>query len=99
MLLIDNDVVRRVLRMEDCIGVQEAAFGDLLSGRSIHRPRIDVYAPAERADGFVALFRRDVADEIEHGADAVDGRVGASAADIVLPPRFDDRDDRDMRAE
>lgn len=45
MLLIDNDLVTRVLTMQDCIEVQERAFAGLTSGASIHRPRIDVYAP------------------------------------------------------
>ena len=52
MLLIDNDDVRRLLRASDCIRVQEEAFADLVSGRATHRPRIDVYAPAERTDGY-----------------------------------------------
>ncbi len=52
MLLIDNEVVARVLTAGDCISVQEEAFADLQTGRAIHRPRIDVYAPCDREDGY-----------------------------------------------
>jgi alanine dehydrogenase len=52
MLLIDNDVVSRVASPGDCIEIQEEAFADLQTGRAIHRPRIDVYAPCSREDGY-----------------------------------------------
>jgi ornithine cyclodeaminase/alanine dehydrogenase-like protein (mu-crystallin family) len=52
MLLISNEDVRAILRVEDCMRAQEAAFADLPSGRAIQRPRIDVYAPAERSDAY-----------------------------------------------
>lgn len=52
MLLIDNEVVRRVLSMDECIRVQEEAFRGLITGDSIHRPRIDVYIPCDRPDGY-----------------------------------------------
>lgn len=53
MLLIDNGAVRQVLRTEDCIRVQEEAFADLISGRAMHRPRIDTYAPSSaKKDGY-----------------------------------------------
>jgi alanine dehydrogenase len=52
MLIINNDVVSQLLTMEDCIRVQEEAFQKLPTGRSIHRPRIDVYVPCEREDGY-----------------------------------------------
>jgi alanine dehydrogenase len=52
MLIIDNETVARLLTMEDCIRVQEEAFRKLPSGGAIHRPRIDVYFPCEREDGY-----------------------------------------------
>ena len=52
MLIINNDVVSRLLTMEDCIRVQEEAFRKLPTGGSIHRPRIDMYVPCEREDGY-----------------------------------------------
>ncbi|MGA7538479.1 MAG: hypothetical protein WBW93_06900 [Steroidobacteraceae bacterium] len=52
MLIIDNDTVSRLLTMEDCIRVQEEAFRKLPTGGAIHRPRIDVYFPCEREDGY-----------------------------------------------
>jgi ornithine cyclodeaminase/alanine dehydrogenase-like protein (mu-crystallin family) len=51
-LLIDNDVVKQVLTMADCIRVQEEAFTDLVTGDAVHRPRIDVYVPCDREDGY-----------------------------------------------
>jgi alanine dehydrogenase len=38
--------------MSECIQAQEAAFKNLPSGRSIHRPRIDMYYPCQREDGY-----------------------------------------------
>jgi alanine dehydrogenase len=52
MLIINNDLVTRLLTMRECIAAQEAAFGQLHSGRSIHRPRIDMYVPCQRDDGY-----------------------------------------------
>ena len=50
--LIDNDQVKALLTMADCIRVQEEAFKELGTGDAVHRPRIDVYAPCEREDGY-----------------------------------------------
>ena len=52
MLFIHNDVVADILTMKDCIDVQERAFQGLPSGAALHRPRIDVYAPCGREDGY-----------------------------------------------
>jgi ornithine cyclodeaminase/alanine dehydrogenase-like protein (mu-crystallin family) len=52
VLFIHNDVVERVLSMTDCIQVQESAFKALEAGGAVHRPRIDMYAPTKRADGY-----------------------------------------------
>lgn len=52
MLIIDNETVFQLLTMQDCIRVQEEAFRKLPAGGAIHRPRIDVYYPCEREDGY-----------------------------------------------
>ena len=52
MLIINNELVSQLLTMDDCIRVQEEAFRQLPTGGSIHRPRIDMYVPAERNDGY-----------------------------------------------
>jgi alanine dehydrogenase len=52
MLFIHNDVVEKVLTMKDCIEVQEEAFKAMETGAAIHRPRIDMYTPTERTDGY-----------------------------------------------
>jgi len=52
MLVINNEIVAEVLTMADCIRVQEEAFRKLPTGGAIHRPRIDLYMPAERPDGY-----------------------------------------------
>lgn len=52
MLIINNDEVKQLLKMADCIRVQEHAFKQLPTGGAIHRPRIDVYYPCERDDGY-----------------------------------------------
>jgi alanine dehydrogenase len=52
MLIIDNEAVAQLLTMDACIRAQEEAFRQLPAGGAIHRPRIDVYFPCERADGY-----------------------------------------------
>jgi alanine dehydrogenase len=52
MLIIDNATVSQLLTMQDCIRVQEAAFRKLPTGGAVHRPRIDMYFPCERDDGY-----------------------------------------------
>jgi alanine dehydrogenase len=52
MLIINNELVAQLLTMQDCIRVQEEAFRDLPTGGAIHRPRIDMYFPCEREDGY-----------------------------------------------
>ena len=52
MLFLNNDDVRSVLTMSDCIRIQEQAFLGLEDGHSAHRPRIDMYVPCERDDGY-----------------------------------------------
>jgi alanine dehydrogenase len=52
VLLIDKKVVEQVLTMKDCIEAQEQAFAELLTGGAIGRPRIDMYVPCAREDGY-----------------------------------------------
>jgi len=52
MLIIDNALVSELLSMEDCIRVQDEAFRALATGAAIHRPRVDMYVPCERPDGY-----------------------------------------------
>ena len=52
MLLIDNALAAQNLSMQECIDAQERAFRGLLSGASMLRPRIDMYVPCERDDGY-----------------------------------------------
>jgi alanine dehydrogenase len=52
LLIIDNQTVTDLLTMDDCIRVQENAFKKLPTGGAIHRPRIDMYFPSDREDGY-----------------------------------------------
>ena len=52
MLFIDNETQRQVLKIEDCINIQDQAFRGLPTGAAIHRPRIDLYVPNEREDAY-----------------------------------------------
>jgi alanine dehydrogenase len=47
-LFINNDDVKQVLTMDECIRTQEEAFRGLLTRESVHRSRIDVYVPTEQ---------------------------------------------------
>jgi hypothetical protein len=42
MLMIDNEAVKRVLTMRECIEAQERAFAGVLTGASVSRPRLDI---------------------------------------------------------
>jgi alanine dehydrogenase len=52
MLIINNDLVAQVLSMDMCINAQDEAFKKLPTGGAIHRPRIDMYFPCQRDDGY-----------------------------------------------
>lgn len=82
MLMISNEVVREVLTMRECIAAQERAFAGLLDGRSIFRPRIDMYVPCARDD---AYYRWGTVDGATDGVLAV-----RLKSDIVTWPRAAD---------
>lgn len=52
MYIINNDLVNQVLTMDMCIEAQDKAFQKLPTGGAIHRPRIDMYVPCQRDDGY-----------------------------------------------
>ena len=52
MLFIHNEVSERVLEMADVIDVQEDALRQAAVGEAVARPRIDVYVPCDRTDGY-----------------------------------------------
>jgi alanine dehydrogenase len=52
MLFIHNEMVEKLLSMPECIDALEHAFRQLPSGGAIHRPRLDMYVPCEREDGY-----------------------------------------------
>jgi ornithine cyclodeaminase/alanine dehydrogenase-like protein (mu-crystallin family) len=79
MLIIGNDVVSQLLTMRDCIRVQEAAFRKLPTGEAIHRPRIDMYVPCEREDGY---FRWGTMEGANDGYFAI-----RMKSDIITWPR------------
>ena len=79
MLIIGNDVVSQLLTMADCIRVQEAAFRKLPTGGAIHRPRIDMYVPCEREDGY---FRWGTMEGANDGYFAI-----RMKSDIITWPR------------
>lgn len=81
MLIIGNEVVSDVLSMRECIEVQEKAFKKIPSGGAIHRPRIDMYFPCDRDDGY---FRWGSMEGANDGYFAI--RV---KSDIITWPRDD----------
>lgn len=79
MLIINNGLVAELLSLEECISAQEAAFRQLRSGRSLHRPRIDMYVPCQRDDGY---FRWGTMEGANNGFFAI-----RMKSDIVHWPR------------
>ena len=52
MLFIHNDMVEKLLSMSESIDALEHAFRQIPAGGAIHRPRLDMYVPCERDDGY-----------------------------------------------
>ncbi|TAK05470.1 ornithine cyclodeaminase family protein [bacterium] len=52
MLLINNREVEQLFDMKSCIEALEAGYEDLLKGDAVYRPRLDVWVPCERPDGY-----------------------------------------------
>jgi alanine dehydrogenase len=52
MLFIHNDIVAKLLTMRECIDAQEHAFRQIPTGGAVYRPRMDMYVPCEREDGY-----------------------------------------------
>jgi alanine dehydrogenase len=52
MLLLNNEDVSKLLDMRSCIEALEVGYQDLAVGNAVHRPRIDVWAPCDRPDGY-----------------------------------------------
>ena len=69
--------------MDDCIRVQEEAFKKLPTGGAIHRPRIDMYFPCERPDGY---FRWGTMEGANDGYFAI-----RMKSDIITWPKDDER--------
>ena len=51
-LLIDNDIVRRVLSPAAVRRALESAYRDLASGEAVCRPRIDIRIPTRDPEKF-----------------------------------------------
>jgi alanine dehydrogenase len=84
MFFIDNPTVQKVLTMEECIQVQERAFLGLPTGASVHRPRIDMYVPCDRDDGYWRWGTMEGASS-ELGVFAI-----RMKSDVVTWPRHED---------
>ena len=84
MLFIDNDLVTRLLSMKETIEVQEQAFRALDTGLAIHRPRIDMYAPAGRPDGY---YRWGTMEGASRKIGVFAGSIGCSGASSFLAAR------------
>src|SRR2546423_10356161 len=52
MLLINNQEVEKLFTMKDCLEALEDGYDDLLKGDAVYRPRLDVWVPCDRPDGY-----------------------------------------------
>jgi ornithine cyclodeaminase/alanine dehydrogenase-like protein (mu-crystallin family) len=52
MLLINNQEVEKLLDMKACLEALEVAYDDLLKGDAVYRPRLDLWMPCARPDGY-----------------------------------------------
>lgn len=58
-LILNDEQVRQLLTMEDCIAAMEEAYAELGAGRGIYRVRTDMIAPADGPDNIFALKSMD----------------------------------------
>jgi len=82
VLFIHNDVAHDVLTMTDCIEVLDRAFRAEVAGTAAQKPRSDIYAPCDRADGY---YRGGTVEGYANGYYAV--RI---KSDIITWPRSED---------
>jgi alanine dehydrogenase len=52
MLLINNQEVEKLFDMKSCLEALEEAYDDLIKGDAVYRPRVDVWMPCDRPDGY-----------------------------------------------
>ena len=52
MLLINNQEVEKLFTMKDCLDALEDGYDDLLKGDAVFRPRLDLWMPCDRPDGY-----------------------------------------------
>ena len=52
MLLINNQEVEKLFTMKDCLAALEVGYDDLLKGDAVYRPRLDLWMPCDRPDGY-----------------------------------------------
>jgi alanine dehydrogenase len=52
MLLINNEEVENIFDMKACLEALEVGYADLLKGDAVYRPRLDVWMPCDRSDGY-----------------------------------------------
>jgi alanine dehydrogenase len=52
VLLINNQEVEKLFDMKSCIEALETGYDDLLKGDAVYRPRLDVWVPCQRPDGY-----------------------------------------------
>ena len=52
MLLINNAEVEKLFSMKHCLEALEEAYDDLLRGDAVYRPRLDLWMPCDRPDGY-----------------------------------------------
>ena len=52
MLLINNHEVEKLFTMKDCLAALEDGYDDLLKGDAVYRPRLDLWMPCDRPDGY-----------------------------------------------
>ncbi len=52
MLLINNQEVEELMDMKACLDALETGYEDLAVNNAVYRPRLDVWVPCERPDGY-----------------------------------------------
>jgi len=57
MLLINNHEVEQLFTMKDCLQALEDGYDDLLKGDAVYRPRLDLWMPCDRPDGYYRWAR------------------------------------------
>ena len=92
MIYISNEDNAQLLNTQNCFEALDEAFPMLAAGRALSRPRMDVWAPCDRADGYFRWGSMEgVIETMMNLWDSKDSREALRAFVEKRPPVYIER--------